>query len=255
MLHGQSAGAANAYLLASLPQAPELFSSVILQSGGGRDYETCTTAYEVWDAYAKALKCGVDDAGCISSKPVKELVAAFEKLPVLNSGFGHFPGLNVDSVLASSAGPFVDGKIVPAQPSEVGVQVPSVFGFGKSTSTPQPHTSGPNPPQRHKTAPSSPSPPSPTPSPSPPKTTPHSSPKPTAPPPPAPSPKSSPSPPSTPPAPPASPPSNTSTPSPSTPAPPVAGSTKPSPTAFRPGPTSSTTRSRTPGSLGCRRAR
>lgn len=38
MFYGQSAGAIDGFVLASLPQAPELFNSAILESGGGRDY-------------------------------------------------------------------------------------------------------------------------------------------------------------------------------------------------------------------------
>ena len=131
VLHGQSAGAQDVYLLSTLPQAPELFSSVIMESGGGGDTTPCSSAYEVWDAYAHALNCSTTNISCLASKPAQELVATFEDLPILNTGYGHYPGLGVDSVLAKSAGPFVDGTIVPAQPSEVGVQVPSIFGFSK----------------------------------------------------------------------------------------------------------------------------
>jgi len=37
LLFGQSAGAADSYILSSLPQAPSLFRAVALESGGGRD--------------------------------------------------------------------------------------------------------------------------------------------------------------------------------------------------------------------------
>ena len=45
VLHGQSAGAADAFVLATLPQAPELMSAVIMESGGGRDSTLNSTAY------------------------------------------------------------------------------------------------------------------------------------------------------------------------------------------------------------------
>jgi hypothetical protein len=38
----------------------------------------------------------------------------------------------VDSVNTTSFAPYFDGVVVPAQPSEAGVQIPAIFGYSES---------------------------------------------------------------------------------------------------------------------------
>lgn len=60
MLFGQSAGADNAFVVSTLPEAKSLVSSVALQSGGGQDLLSLENAQVVGDSFAAA-------AGCVST--------------------------------------------------------------------------------------------------------------------------------------------------------------------------------------------
>lgn len=61
MLHGQSAGARDAFTLATLSEASELFSSAIFESGAGRETTTCSNAQRIGQSFAAALNCSADD--------------------------------------------------------------------------------------------------------------------------------------------------------------------------------------------------
>lgn len=61
MLHGQSAGARDAFTIATLPEAPELFGAAIFESGAGRETTTCSNAQKIGEAYARSVKCNIDD--------------------------------------------------------------------------------------------------------------------------------------------------------------------------------------------------
>ena len=61
MLYGQSAGALDAFVLATLPQAPQLFGAAVFESGGGRDSLSSSTEQALGRAYAQALDCSTDD--------------------------------------------------------------------------------------------------------------------------------------------------------------------------------------------------
>ncbi|KAL6717619.1 hypothetical protein ACLMJK_005534 [Lecanora helva] len=113
LLFGQSAGAVNVHTVATLPEAPSLIDAAITESGGGRDAAISSSVNAVGAQYATALGCGTHNLSCLRSKSPFELNATFP-----SHGIG---GLNFL--------PYVDGTIIPAQPSEVGVQVPTIFGF------------------------------------------------------------------------------------------------------------------------------
>lgn len=151
MLHGQSAGAQDAWTLATLPEAPELFSAGTYESGAGVDTTTGNNAQKIGEAYAKALNCsssnvscpshcgaGLADSriqpSCLRAASVQDLVAKLKDLPILNTGYGNFPGLEINSIEAISLGPSVDGDLIKVQPSEAGVQVPSVMGYSQPCS-------------------------------------------------------------------------------------------------------------------------
>lgn len=72
---------------------------------------------------------------CLRSAPIDELVSSFESLAILNTGFGHFPGLSASSIFTIDLGPSIDGELIEVQPSEAGVRVPSVIGYSKLSQT------------------------------------------------------------------------------------------------------------------------
>jgi para-nitrobenzyl esterase len=57
VLFGQSAGAADTFLIASMDEAPKLINSAIMESGGGRDFPSVAEA-EPWnELFATTLGC------------------------------------------------------------------------------------------------------------------------------------------------------------------------------------------------------
>lgn len=61
MLFSQSAGSDNSFVLSTLPEAKELISSVIFQSGGGLDVTSYDLAQKSGAAYAEYLNCSTTD--------------------------------------------------------------------------------------------------------------------------------------------------------------------------------------------------
>ena len=67
LLNGQSAGAVDAFVLSTLPQAPKLFGSAAFESGAGRDALLPPIEQAVGSAYAQALNCSISNvsSACI----------------------------------------------------------------------------------------------------------------------------------------------------------------------------------------------
>lgn len=61
LLFGQSSGAEDAFVIASLPQAPYFINSAILESGVGKQLQINSTAQSVGASYARTLKCNPGD--------------------------------------------------------------------------------------------------------------------------------------------------------------------------------------------------
>lgn len=61
LLFGQSAGATNAFTVATLPEAPDLIRAAAFESGSGRDAPLKSSANAIGEAYASALDCGMTD--------------------------------------------------------------------------------------------------------------------------------------------------------------------------------------------------
>lgn len=61
LLFGQSAGAEDAFIIASLPQAPSFLNSVIMESGAGKRLLYNSTVQSVGKSYAQTLNCSPDD--------------------------------------------------------------------------------------------------------------------------------------------------------------------------------------------------
>jgi carboxylesterase type B len=140
LLFGQSAGAANTFLLSTLPKATSLFNAAIWESGYGPQLATPAVANSLGSTYATRLNCSTTDvsthllflvsrgpsllttnlqAACLRSVSTSVLQAtAPEGLPVTI-----YSGLNpVDFQ------PYVDGVTIPSQPWSVGPKVPMIFG-------------------------------------------------------------------------------------------------------------------------------
>lgn len=69
VLFGQSAGAINTYIISTLPQAPQLIRSAIMESGGGREIATYDTMQTLGTAYTRSLNCSIVDV-CLDSHKI-----------------------------------------------------------------------------------------------------------------------------------------------------------------------------------------
>ncbi|KAI5459593.1 putative carboxylesterase [Mariannaea sp. PMI_226] len=126
LLHGQSAGSTDVFTVATLPQAPRLINAAIMQSGGGRDIQGKVTAQRVGSDFVKALNCSVSDTECLTGKSVSDIQKAVRNTPGLNAK--SFPLLVISNAISYEFQPHVDGTVIPVQPSNVTVKVPSIFG-------------------------------------------------------------------------------------------------------------------------------
>ena len=126
LLHGQSAGAYNTFTVATLPQAPKLMAAAIMESGGGRDSAPYEIEPKVGASYAQGLNCSTSDAACLRRASVADLKKTVLTLPLLNSK--KLAAAALESGTAYTFKPHVDGTVIPRQPSDVGVQVPAIFG-------------------------------------------------------------------------------------------------------------------------------
>lgn len=57
VLYGQSGGATDAYALSSLPQAPQLFSAAVFESGGGREFASLPKVQRWQQHFLRGLNC------------------------------------------------------------------------------------------------------------------------------------------------------------------------------------------------------
>lgn len=128
LLFGQSAGATNTFVVATLPQAPTLINSAITESGGGRDALLNSTMQTLGSNFAQHIGCGLSDGNCLRSKSISEMHTYFNTAPLLSTGLGNDGAIGTGGILTPQFAPYVDGEIVPAQPSQVGVRVPTIFG-------------------------------------------------------------------------------------------------------------------------------
>lgn len=111
MLHGQSAGAADTFVITSLPQSSSLIKSAALQSGGGFQLPTIQQAQTQTSAFASALNCtGAADIACLRRASVDQLSAASM------------------SPSAMGLGVVIDGTLITQQPLDVGPRVPVIIG-------------------------------------------------------------------------------------------------------------------------------
>lgn len=74
-------------------------------------------------------------AGCLKNVSVSALQSTSNTLPLLNSSALPLKALVTRGAAAVHFSPYVDGEVIPVQPSKRGVQVPSIFGSSKSISS------------------------------------------------------------------------------------------------------------------------
>ncbi|KAJ5820467.1 hypothetical protein N7474_006058 [Penicillium riverlandense] len=132
LLFGQSAGAEDAFIIASLPQAPSFFNSVIMESGAGKRLLHNSTIQSVGASYAQTLKCSSDDKACLQSRTVSDLRKAYNGDTFLHEGIGAGGALAITTSGTHAFYPYVDGNVIPEEPLSRGVQVPAVFGSNKN---------------------------------------------------------------------------------------------------------------------------
>jgi hypothetical protein len=67
---------------------------------------------------------------------VSELQKAYTKVPSIHTGLGYDGDLSIATAETPQFAPYVDGEIIPTQPSEEGVRVPSIIGTSKFSNIP-----------------------------------------------------------------------------------------------------------------------
>ncbi|KAI1075441.1 alpha/beta-hydrolase [Whalleya microplaca] len=125
-LFGESAGALDSFIIATLPEAPQLMRTAALESGAGRDIATVADA-QVWQTeFLQALNCSKPDLSCLRTIPPSVFQAA-------DAIVDESPVLTVDSPLNNNGSrsawtPLIDGAVIAEQPSTAGLRVPSIVG-------------------------------------------------------------------------------------------------------------------------------
>ncbi|KAK6344260.1 hypothetical protein TWF696_007902 [Orbilia brochopaga] len=119
LLFGQSAGAWNSFIVSTLASAQDLMRAVALESGGGIDLQGNSSAQQAGAQFAARANCGVTDADCLRDLDPETLRDILWEPDQAS--------LRTLSITRPALQPFVDGTIIPQQPSQVGVQVPAVF--------------------------------------------------------------------------------------------------------------------------------
>ncbi|KAH8205506.1 hypothetical protein TruAng_000412 [Truncatella angustata] len=133
LLFGQSAGATDAYVLSTLPQAPKLFSAAALESGGGRDPATPQKVQSWQQHFLDALNCSSSDLSCVLSASADDFTAADSAMPSEIAPGATTP-FNREGARATW-GPVFDGQVIPELPTKAGNQVPAIFGFNAAEGT------------------------------------------------------------------------------------------------------------------------
>ncbi|KAH9987546.1 alpha/beta-hydrolase [Xylariaceae sp. FL0662B] len=126
LLYGESAGATDAFTIATLPEATQLMRTAALESGAGRDIATVADA-QVWQTeFIQALNCSNPDLSCLRTVSPSAMQAADT---TISEGLV----LGVNSPLnnngsRSSWTPLIDGTLIAEQPSTAGLRIPSIVG-------------------------------------------------------------------------------------------------------------------------------
>ncbi|KAJ3496183.1 hypothetical protein NLG97_g2846 [Lecanicillium saksenae] len=131
VLFGQSAGATDAYIIATLPEAPSLIKSVIAESLALPSLVDSSSVENAAVSYAKGLGCEVADKKCFQSKSVSSLKNAYFGDKYLKTGLGESADISIPSASSHKFWPFVDGTIIPKSPAKAGSKVPMIVGYNQ----------------------------------------------------------------------------------------------------------------------------
>ncbi|KAL7626531.1 hypothetical protein AAE478_003303 [Parahypoxylon ruwenzoriense] len=126
LLFGESAGATDAFILSTLPEAPELIRAAALESGAGRDLATVADAQTWYSQFVTALNCSTPNVACLRAASPAGLQTAASTLPASDVVSVNSP-LNFNGT-RSAWTPLIDGKLLTEQPSTAGLKVPSIIG-------------------------------------------------------------------------------------------------------------------------------
>ncbi|KAI1144317.1 alpha/beta-hydrolase [Hypoxylon sp. FL0543] len=126
LLFGESAGAIDAFVLATLPEIPQLVRAAAFESGAGRDLATVADSKVWYSEFLNAMNCTKPDLSCLRSANTSTLQIAVSAMPgpsvvTVNSAL-------VNNGTRSSWTALIDGKLIKEQPSTSGVKVPSIVG-------------------------------------------------------------------------------------------------------------------------------
>ncbi len=70
LLFGQSAGAADAFAIATLPESPRLIRAAALESGAGRDLATIADAKVWYSEFLSAMNCSTPNVCLLLKTPL-----------------------------------------------------------------------------------------------------------------------------------------------------------------------------------------
>ena len=124
LLFGQSAGAANSYVISTLSEAPSLIAGTAILSGGGRNIAALEDVRAWNEEFATRLNCSASDAAClraVSPDFMNRTMAAM-------SANIHAPGAQSRAEYHGKGArwaPVVDGILVSEQPGAIGSKVPA----------------------------------------------------------------------------------------------------------------------------------
>ncbi|KAF2669075.1 alpha/beta-hydrolase [Microthyrium microscopicum] len=124
LLFGESAGAISTWILAGLPDATKWMSSAICESGAGIPTLTQSAGTQLGAQIVQNLNCSASDGACIKSKQYSDLLSS---LPASS-------GLSLANLL-NTFGPYVDGNVIPENPSNVAAKVPVIYGTNADEGT------------------------------------------------------------------------------------------------------------------------
>ncbi|KAI0382797.1 alpha/beta-hydrolase [Hypomontagnella monticulosa] len=126
VLFGESAGAIDGFIIATLPEAPQLIRAAALESGAGRELATVADS-KVWYSYfMDAMNCTEPELSCLRNAPVSALQAAMAAMP--DSGVVTVNTALINNGTRSTWTSLIDGKVIKEQPSAAGVSVPTLIG-------------------------------------------------------------------------------------------------------------------------------
>ncbi|KAI0881991.1 alpha/beta-hydrolase [Annulohypoxylon maeteangense] len=126
LLFGESAGAIDTFVLSTLPEVSQLVRAVAMESGAGRDLATLADSKVWYTEFLNAMNCTTPDLSCLRTASPSAIKAAAKAMPT--------PKVTVVNTALANNGtrsawtPILDGTVIKAQPSTIGVRIPAIIG-------------------------------------------------------------------------------------------------------------------------------